>query len=290
MTKPCRSTNVFESSMVLDAARQARLKVSTPFYLFQPALLGRLSKLSQKKIWMSDPAGFNDPLDLRLDLEDRIYLGPFEDNGKKRLREALRVLIEDNQEVGRHWFYNERLLAYIKCWIDGKVDTLTLAEEIKARFQEFGVACFTPDWQHGLMWSHYADRHAGYCIEYCVREVELQQSNQGQFSGFHVQYSSELPRLCVSEALFSPHQTLGRMLATKSAEWAYEQEWRLVHLEEKATYVCMPAGMTVSALIAGHKAKPELVQKLVKKAAALKVPAYRAQRFNSGYALRMELL
>lgn len=279
-----------EKSKALHDLRMDRLKQSKPYYLFQPALLGRLSKLSQKKIWMSDPAGFNDPLDLRLDLEDRIYLGPFDDKEKKRLREALRVLIEDNQEVGRHWFYNERLLACIKYWIEGGGGILTLADEIKARFQEFGVACFTPDWQHGLMWAHYADRHTGYCIEYSVREYELEQSNRGLFSAFHVQYSSELPRLCVTEALFSPHQTLSRMLATKSAEWAYEQEWRLVHLEEKATHVCMPAGMTVSALIAGHKAKPELVQKLAKKAAALKVPAYRAQRYNSGYTLRMELL
>lgn len=279
-----------EKSKALHDERIDRLKNSMPYYLFQPALLSRLSKLSRGKIWMSDPVRFNDPLDLRLELEDRIYLGPFDDKEKKRLREALRILIEDNQEVALHWFYNERMLGFIKYWIDGTIDILTLADEIKARFLEFGVTCFTPDWQHGLMWSHYADRHEGYCIEYCVREIELQQSNQGLFSAFHVQYSSDLPKLCVSEALFSPHQTLGRMLATKSAEWAYEQEWRLVHLEKKATHVDIPAGMTVSALIVGHKADSKLVQKLIKKAATLKIPAYQAQRYNSGYALRMQLL
>ena len=48
-----------------------------------------------------------------------------------------------------------------------------LEDEIKERFREFGVACFTPIWNNGLMWSHYADSHAGYCVEYCVRGMTL---------------------------------------------------------------------------------------------------------------------
>lgn len=276
-----------EASHVLDAARQARHKESCPYYLFQPASPGRLSKLSRKKLWMSDPERFNDPLDLRLELEDLTGRGPFDDEGG--LREAMRVLLADNQEAALHWFYNERLLESVRCWIDGRLNIFMLEDEIKERFREFGVACFTPIWDNGLMWSHYADSHAGYCVEYCVKEMTVVLKNQGLFSHYHVQYSSTLPRLCVSEALFSPHQTLGRMLATKSAEWAYEQEWRLVHLEKKATYVEMPVGMEISALIAGLKADHKLVQRLIKKAAALKVPAYRVKRY-SGYELKMELL
>lgn len=287
MTKPCRSTNFCETQIRLDADRQDRLKQSNPYYLFQPALKGRLSRLSQTKIWVSDPAGFNDPLDLKLVLEDRTYQSPF---AEEQLREALRVLIEDNQKVGLHWFFNGQLLGYVRHWINGTVNSFDLVHEINERFKEFGVACFTTDWQHGLMWSHYADRHTGYCIEYCVRAMDLVKNNQGLFAAFHVQYSSILPKLCISEALFSPHQTLGRMLATKSAEWAYEQEWRLVHLEKKAKHVDMPNGMMVSALIAGQKAKPELVQKLIKKATTLKVPVYQARRDDSGYPLRMVLL
>ncbi|MBK9217451.1 MAG: hypothetical protein RJA63_890 [Pseudomonadota bacterium] len=62
-----------------------------------------------------------------------------------------------------------------------------------------------------------------------------------------------------------------------------------MHLEKKASYVDMPTGMEISALIAGLKAEPKLVQRLIKKAAALKVPAYRVRRY-SGYELKMELL
>lgn len=278
--------NPSETGPAFEAAKKERLNALHPYYLFQPALLGRLSKLSHKKIWISDPIKFNDPMDLRLKLEDLTHRGPFNED---QLRDAMKLLIHNNSEVALHWFYNERLLKSIQDWINGEIDISMLKCEVNMRFREFGAACFTPAWNHELMWSHYADGHAGYCIEYCVNEGILALNNPNTFSFYHVQYSSSLPELCMSEALFAPHQTLGRMLATKSAEWAYEQEWRLVHLEKKAAYVDMPAGMEISALIAGLKADSKLVQRLGKKAAALKVPAYRVKRY-SGYELKMELL
>ena len=276
-----------EAGAALEEIRKELLKSSQARFRFQPALPERLAALSREKLWISDPAAFNDPLDLRLELEDLSYRGPFDDDAK--LREAMGVLFNDNLKVAQHWFYSERLLNSVRSWLDGRIDTLTLEGAVKERFQEFGVACFSPIWNNGLMWSHYANSHAGFCIEYSVKELDLVLKNQGLISHYHVQYSSSLPKLCLSEALFSPHQTLGRMIATKSSEWAYEQEWRLVHLEQRATCVDMPAGMDISALIAGLKADRALIEALQAKAASLAVPAYRVTR-PYGYELKMELL
>ncbi len=274
-------------SKALHDAREERLKNSQPYYLYQPDGLARLKGLAKDKLWISDPSKFNDPLDLRLKIEDQKYRSPFHDG--ERLRKAMQVLIEDNPYVPLHWFYNERLLNSIQCWIREEINELMLEDEITKRFGEFGVACFTPIRNHALMWSHYADSHKGYCIEYRVREMTLASRNEGLFSSYHVQYISQLPTLCLSEALFAPHQTLGRMLATKSAEWAYEQEWRLVHLEKKATLVDMPVGMEISGLIAGLKASDQLLSDLVNKAKALGIPAYRVKH-SHGYDLSMELM
>lgn len=30
--------------------------------------------------------------------------------------------------------------------------------------QEYGIVCFTTNWEHPMMWSHYADRHRGMCL------------------------------------------------------------------------------------------------------------------------------
>src|SRR5690606_9053902 len=34
--------------------------------------------------------------------------------------------------------------------------------------REFGIVCFTTDWEHPMMWSHYADRHRGMCLGFDV--------------------------------------------------------------------------------------------------------------------------
>lgn len=33
---------------------------------------------------------------------------------------------------------------------------------------EYGIICFTTDWTHPMMWSHYADRHRGVCLGFDI--------------------------------------------------------------------------------------------------------------------------
>lgn len=275
---PKRSKNLHE-------IRLEEHKLGCIYYQFQPASLTRLTKISRNKLWMSDPSKFNDPLDLRLQLKDLSYRGPFDD--EFRLRKAMRVLIEDNPDVARHWFYNSKLLNELTLWIEGTHQTSELIVQIKLRMNEFGIACFTPIWNNTLMWSHYAESHTGYCIEYTVDEMTL--NLPGTTASYNVQYVSKLPELCLSEALFSPHQTLGRMLATKHIEWAYEKEWRIAHLEGNSMMIDMPPGIKISALIAGQRSSQKLITHLTKKAALLKVPAYKVSK-EYNYDLRLELL
>lgn len=265
--------------------REQRLKSSRPIYLYQKARPDYLAGLSHDKVRLSDPEKFNDPLDLKLAVADRTYMGPFGD--EESIRQAMQELFKGNLGFENHWFYNDKLLGAIKDWINKKRNLISLEDEISERFREFGVACFTYTWSSRLMWAHYANSHAGYCVEYAVREMDLAQQNDGQFASFSVEYVSTLPKLCISEALFSPHQFLGRMLATKSVDWSYEREWRLVHLKEKGKNVDMPKGMQISALIAGHKANRELIDALVLKANDLNIPAYKAMPHQI-YEFKME--
>jgi hypothetical protein len=102
------------------------------------------------------------------------------------------------------------------------------------------------------MWAHYADNHAGFCVEYEVSP------EPGDLNLFSVNYSSQLPKISVSELIFSPIETFTRILTTKKIEWAYENEWRIIHLnsfdpnnEESGKLIDLPAGMKVTQIIAG---------------------------------------
>ncbi|WP_454623442.1 DUF2971 domain-containing protein [Brucella anthropi] len=33
---------------------------------------------------------------------------------------------------------------------------------------DFGIICFTENWEHPMMWSHYADRHRGLCLGFDI--------------------------------------------------------------------------------------------------------------------------
>lgn len=274
------------------AARAARLKSSKVVYQFQPtndANDDRLSKLSTNKLWISDPAKFNDPLDLRLELKDLTNRGPFNDT--QRLKEAFACLLKDNDDVRQHWFYDEELINTLRKWIEGRLpggdsEENHLIFAIKKRIASFGVTCFSSEWQNTLMWSHYADQHNGFCIEYSVRPIHFACANPA-FSQHHVHYVSELPTLCLSEALFAPHQLLGRMLATKHVDWAYEKEWRLVNYENKGQPVDMPKHMQISALIAGQKMESELLARLTSVAQKLSVPAL---QIAPGYEMKLRPL
>lgn len=275
------------------ASREERLKSSKAVYLFQPVNArndDRLSKLTANKLWISDPAKFNDPLDLRLELKDLTDRSPF--NDAQSLKAAFACLLKGNKDVSRHWFYDESLIETLQQWIEdqlpgGDSEENHLICAIKRRIASFGVTCFSTELQNTLMWSHYADQHSGFCIEYSVRPMSFACSGENDaFAQHHIHYVSELPTLCLSEALFAPHQLLIRMLATKHVDWAYEKEWRLVHYENKGQLVDMPKHMQISALIAGQKMNAVLLERLTSVAQQLSVPAFQV---TPGHGHEMKL-
>ena len=269
--------------------REGRSQNSTTYYQFQPVSDpedDRLAKLAADKLWMSDPEKFNDPLDLRLAIKDLTYRGPFDDEGL--LKQAISLLLEGNSRAKDHKLYDELLIANLRSWAGNEVCTQDLLSDVERRFKSFGVACFTNHWNNPLMWSHYASQHSGFTVEYSVRSMSLACENPS-FSQHHVQYVSQLPELCLSEILFSPHQVLQRMLATKSADWAYEREWRLVHCEQKNSVAPMPSHMEISALIAGLKMEPVKLDQLKATAQKLEIPAFQV-RTKYGYQLELEAL
>lgn len=274
-----------------EESRNQRLLTSKAYYRYQPKDTtddSRLKNLSSEKIWFSAANSFNDPMDIRLKIKNHTYRGPFPNEDS--LRAAMKCLLQLNPNARDHWFYDDELFNKIKKWSETECLTLRnigLTSSILRRFNQFGIACFSPIWDNQLMWAHYASSHQGFCIEYSVKPMKTALENQGDFSQFHVQYSSELPELCVSEALFCPHTTLERLLATKHTDWAYENEWRLVHYSKQNQYIDIPAGMEISALIAGLKTDPSYWKQIKEKADLFKIPAFRIKKRDYSYELEM---
>jgi len=90
--------------------------------------------------------------------------------------------------------------------------------------QKSGIFCATTRKDNLLMWSHYANSHQGFCVG-LDKEI-IQNSTNGAFN--KVDYSTKFP-----ECDFLGDRVLNmmRLLHTKSKDWEYEEEYRLIKFE-----------------------------------------------------------
>jgi hypothetical protein len=84
--------------------------------------------------------------------------------------------------------------------------------------ERFRVLCLSAKPDSVVMWSHYADKHRGICLEFSTDNEE--------FSGaYKVEYCQKYPSYNLTDQSLE-HNLLP--LVTKSAEWSYECEYRVI--------------------------------------------------------------
>ena len=113
-------------------------------------------------------------------------------------------------------------------------------QEIANRFR---VACFTQTPYSMLMWSHYAKYHQGFCIEY--ETPEYSDDNADIYHNlFPVIYTDARTPLTELSLSWNSTGTLTNenlwdfykyCLLSKSLDWKYQQEWRLISCDTLIT-------------------------------------------------------
>jgi hypothetical protein len=231
-----------------------------PESIYKYTSLGGLIKTLEKRSFkLSRPSDFNDPIDmyiqepLNLDTEDFLeqmkhslldYLKDSNDNFLLNntksahmigvARSAWAQSSAEKREIMEHEILNrpiKELYDIEKLNVNNKemVDFLT---EIMSHHAVF---CSTLDQNNLLMWAHYSDQHRGAVIEY-TPSIE---KDSALLASKPVIYSEKRPLLYqnAKEMMMrylaeSPEQSAGKMLDriiySKSIEWSYEKEYRLV--------------------------------------------------------------
>lgn len=96
---------------------------------------------------------------------------------------------------------------------------------LNSKFDSYLFYCVTTKSDSNLMWSHYANSHKGFCIEWDANAVKAEK----------VTYSDNIAELRIIEALSlywkekcpsSLEEALKRAFLTKLKEWCYESEYR----------------------------------------------------------------
>jgi len=162
--------------------------------------------LKDRTIYCSTPSSFNDPWDCK----------PWYNT----------ELLDDEAEYQQHLdfirehanFEDELLdmLSKSRAQLEAMLDRLS-AGMARNNDRCFRIYCLTPDPKNPLMWSHYADKHRGVCLEYDTNNTVIG-------SAWKVDYNEIFPTIKFYEKTNDPMFHL----LHKSKVWSYEHEYRIV--------------------------------------------------------------
>lgn len=222
--------------------------------------------LFEGKVFPAPPTTFNDPFDCDLLIDDSFLKSNY---FKDMLQDSLiekypSGRIGDNAMGFDEWKSNflesDTLSMFREKMLDTFRDFLPTIKE------EMLIACFSELNNSVLMWSHYAQYHTGFCIEYDLNDWP------GCDNLYQVQYSINAP---VYGQTYLDRNTpaFGSAVVDaalhKSNEWCYEKEWRIVVPKQNYAPI-YAAGFRpafdfsrfITAIYIGAKAKEEHIQKI----------------------------
>ncbi|QTM09799.1 DUF2971 domain-containing protein [Brachyspira hyodysenteriae] len=119
------------------------------------------------------------------------------------------------------------------------------------------------------MWSHYADKHKGICIEYDISQL---QNNNNNFILKKIDYNSSMLLFDLKNEILLDNdksvKSIIDLFTVKSKEWEYEDEYRILFYDEKnenpnGTLINLPI-KSICFGVQTSKEDKELVYNLVK--------------------------
>lgn len=163
----------------------------------------------------------------------------------------------------------------------------------EAVFQNFKIACFSEACDSILMWSHYGNKHCGFCVEYDFKEMFSDGNYDKMISP--VLYSDKRVSVVVKSdgvgkgkyRLFDRNYTYAiDCLFTKSSDWSYEKEWRAIVVDSK-DIAEFNGKVRISKIILGANISDQNKKTLITIAQEKGVPVYQMFIDDSFYKLNI---
>lgn len=181
-----------------------------PTRLFRYFPLEASDIFSTQKLWASAAKDFNDVFEV-VPRYDSLISSSIERELKKQFAFLPPEILVDWKT------YKKRMQIYTSPIYSEAIEVVP--QGFQEKFSEhFGIICFSENLESLLMWGHYASSHQGFVIEF---DVSHSLFGPKELAG--ITYSKERPLAEAAEQL--QHQ---QILLTKSSEWSYESEHRLI--------------------------------------------------------------
>lgn len=327
-----------ESKIVRDIFRYSWDLTPKDLYRYRFCNSNSFEALIEDKFLLTQPTLFNDPYDSLLyidrkrlmdsiDLEsdfdiiqklknDKYYRREQEDLlGKDFIKKFL--MLESFKSLAEKNQYQSKSVKTNSYIIDSIIN-----ESIEALKQSSLVACLSENFESILMWSHYADNHRGFVLNYDFKsrysiETNVPEIKATEFADkklFPVSYNDDrFDATYYVEFHFIEHfyKSLGlkfdkpffdklfyyKILLFKSKEWQYENEWRIIKqtnidFQDEKVKVDFIHNIRPKEIILGSRIEIENKLKLIKIANEKKIPIFqmKLEPFEKEYKLTKDEL
>lgn len=173
---------------------------------------------STPKIWFSAPAQLNDPFECRPWLT---FNGTRDQIIESLVREIRRL----NPNMTPHGATAEAVSIFLQGRHRDPMTWEALRQDlIETLGQKIGLYCLSETSDSILMWSHYADDHRGYCLEF-----EATDTTPFFGAAQQVIYNEVFPEVDIYNT--PKEEQLDHIFLTKFHGWSYEKEWRIIDHE-----------------------------------------------------------
>lgn len=237
-----------------------------------------MDAIKNHEMWYSAPCNFNDVFDGDVSINEKAIFESFlsADPQGRRIRQGSPMWIKLKSDVHKQIDYLQGTF-----------------EETK---QTTGISCLSESDSSLLMWAHYANNHKGMCVEYEL----LQISEQLKFSPIPVIYTDERVSLnsLISEDLRrDTMKFFVESVTTKSPEWSYEKEWRIIRDEaacgtrwNKADKGALLEMIRPTSITLGCRAESDFEKSVREYCEKEKVTLYKMEKNKEKYQLDKKVL
>ena len=201
------------------------------------------SIFERNEIYFQSPDCFNDPFDSKI---STTYEGTEEQRISRLISIWRKGPFKEKTEENLH----PKAVKVVKAGQDIPFMLKTLERSAERIRKQMGIFCMTHKKDNIQMWSHYANKHMGFCLEF-------QTANDFFGRAFPItEKDYRLDRPCVNLIKPPDIEEMVKALLVKAEDWRYEEEWRIIdHINGPGSQAYPPEAL--SGVILGCRISPE---------------------------------
>jgi hypothetical protein len=214
-------------------------------YKFRDVNINNLTALANRQLWFSNQSDFNDPFEGAHTKDNKVpqeLLDIFVSKSKEEVGETKFTKMLTDMGLKEGTFTNDQLFQKIaEHDIQVLINTIHNSKIVCLSLYESENDPIS----NNLMWSHYADGLRGFCLVFDgdLLQQDIYSSSNKAMRPIKIEYKSTPNTLSLldfikSESILGSDtdinfvQTVTETIATKSVEWSYENEFRIMCLDK----------------------------------------------------------